>query len=111
MNTLYKIVDSLVAPSQEKYWEGVQWLTYEGIRGSGKTHLLALSFIKEALRSPVPVHIWDHFRPHARNTRSMYVMAAEIERCVTSINDMTPPAVHLDLHINSYNWTIAIIIK
>jgi hypothetical protein len=103
MNDLFKTIDTLIAPEQLRYWEGVQWLTYEGMRGSGRTHLLALAFIKEAIKSPVPVRVWDHYKPYSNNTAMLHNLFGEIDKCVREINERMKYTGKLicNLHIQS----------
>lgn len=83
MNIL-QAIDKQIDSSQSKYWEGVQWLVQNGMLGSGRTHLLALAFIQQALYASYPVHVWDHFQPE--NRRSVRYLLREIDKCVHYIN-------------------------
>jgi len=81
---IIKAINKQVDSSQEKYWEGVQWLVQNGMLGSGRTHLLALAFIQQALYTRYPVHVWDHYQPE--NRRSVRYLLQEISKCVGYIN-------------------------
>ena len=95
MDKIQKAIGSLIDPSQEKYWEGVQWIVRNGMLGSGRTHLLALAFIQEAIYNRHPIHIWDHHRPH--NHRETRYILKEIEKCVYLLNKTI--SEELELHI------------
>ena len=93
MVTIQKAIEAQVDPSQEKYWEGVQWLARNGMRASGRTHLLALAFIQEAIYNGHPIYIWDHYQP--LTVRSTRFLIYEIKKCVHLLNKTISEEIEL----------------
>jgi len=69
---------------QAKHFESIQWLTNPmGPRGSGRTYLLALSFIVHSLNFRTWVIIYDHEYPNTKRD-----LVHQIERIVFGIKNI-----------------------
>ncbi len=115
MREIKKAIRNQVDPSQMEYFDAIKWLIGDGPRASGRTHLLALSFIDKALKTGSPVELWDH---HGGRGDLRHLLD-RISQIVCSINeelDSIESNVNLDLNMrttarNSKEASMFIILK
>jgi hypothetical protein len=67
-------------PIQQDYFNAINWLIDERCVGEGRTHLLAVCFIKQAFQNPGKrIQVFDHFKPESiESSRRMMKLIAEI---------------------------------
>jgi len=59
---IFYYLESLLTPQQKEYLPAARWLVNQNVRGEGRTYLLAVAHIEEALRNPGrTIPILDHY--------------------------------------------------
>jgi hypothetical protein len=93
-----KIIKQTLTPEQFEYYKGIQWLINTGPKRSGRSFVLAMAFIEQAIYLQIPIKVWDH-TVHCP-TMSFYILIQQIAQ--TYFPDIR-------LKINTKQQTIQII--
>lgn len=69
---IFYYLENLLTPTQKECLPAARWLVNQNVRREGRTFLLAVAYIEEALRNPGRrIHVVDHYPTRAANEHLM----------------------------------------